>query len=61
MLDELRHFLLIVDHGTFTEYGPLAGRSSDVEDDSPADGLVGGVGELGSGGLVGIFGLPADP
>ncbi|MGD9755637.1 MAG: carboxyl transferase domain-containing protein [Acidimicrobiia bacterium] len=43
-----RHRLdALFDHGTFTEYGPLAGRSSDVEDDGPADGLVGGVGELG--------------
>ncbi len=31
---------------TFVEYGPLAGRSSEVEDIDTADGLVGGVGDV---------------
>jgi acetyl-CoA carboxylase carboxyltransferase component len=30
----------------FVEYGPLAGRSSDVDDHAVADGLVGGVGTV---------------
>lgn len=34
-------------HGaSFVEYGPLAGRTSEVDDDAPADGLVGGVGDV---------------
>ncbi len=36
----------LLDPGSFVEYGLLAGRTSDVEDDSPSDGLVGGVGEI---------------
>ena len=32
--------------GGFVEYGPLAGRTSDVDDTAVADGLVGGVGEI---------------
>jgi len=35
----------LFDEGSFSEYGLLAGRTSDVEDDAPADALVGGVGE----------------
>ena len=34
------------DLGGFVEYGLLAGQSSGVDDDAPADGLVGGVGEF---------------
>ncbi|MCP3855261.1 MAG: hypothetical protein GY698_11085 [Actinomycetia bacterium] len=37
----------LLDPGSFVEYGPLAGQTSEVDDDAPADGLVGGVGELG--------------
>ena len=37
---------LLLDPGSFVEYGLLAGRTSDVDDDSPSDGLVGGVGEI---------------
>lgn len=36
----------LVDPGSFVEYGLLAGRTSDVDDDGPSDGLVGGVGEI---------------
>ena len=36
----------LLDDGSLVEYGPLAGRTSAVDDDGPADGLVGGVGEL---------------
>ena len=36
----------LFDAGSFVEYGLLAGRTSDVDDDAPADGLVGGVGEV---------------
>jgi acetyl-CoA carboxylase carboxyltransferase component len=36
----------LLDGGSFVEYGLLAGRTSDVDDDAPADGLVGGVGEV---------------
>ena len=42
--------------GGFVEYGPLAGRTSDVDDTAVADGLVGGVGDdrraPGGGGLL---------
>lgn len=38
--------------GGFVEYGLLAGRTSDVEDDVPSDGLVGGVGEIGGRAVV---------
>ncbi len=34
------------DLGGFVEYGLLAGQSSEIHDDAPADGLVGGVGEF---------------
>jgi acetyl-CoA carboxylase carboxyltransferase component len=36
----------LLDPETFSEYGVLAGRTSTVDDDAPADGLVGGVGEV---------------
>jgi acetyl-CoA carboxylase carboxyltransferase component len=41
-----RRLDLLFTPGTFTEYGLLAGRTSDVHDDAPSDGLVGGVGEV---------------
>lgn len=41
-----RRLAALLDEGSFVEYGPLAGRSSEVDDDGPADGLVGGVGEV---------------
>lgn len=36
----------LFDAETFVEYGLLAGRTSDVDDDAPADGMVGGVGQI---------------
>lgn len=44
--DARRRLTALFDAGSFVEYGPLAGRSSEVEDTATADGLVGGVGEL---------------
>ncbi|MFT7645958.1 MAG: acetyl-CoA carboxylase carboxyltransferase component [Candidatus Poriferisodalaceae bacterium] len=41
-----RRITEVVDPSSFTEYGQLAGRTSDVDDDSPADGLVCGVAEI---------------
>ena len=37
---------LLVDQGSFTEYGLLAGHTTAVDDDGPSDGLVGGVGDI---------------
>lgn len=36
----------LFDDATFTEHGVLAGRSAAVDDDAPADGLVGGIGRV---------------
>ena len=36
----------LVDDGSLVEYGLLAGRTSDVDDDAPSDGMAGGVGEI---------------
>lgn len=44
--DARRRLAALLDESSLVEYGPLAGRTSGVEDDGPADGLVGGVGEL---------------
>src|SRR3954452_10209507 len=44
--DARRRLDALLDPDSFVEYGPLAGRTSDVEDTGVADGLVGGVGEL---------------
>ena len=41
-----RRINALLDDGSFVEYGLLAGRTSDVDDDVPSDGLVGGVGEI---------------
>lgn len=50
----------LVDAGSFVEYGLLAGRTSDVDDDTPSDGLVGGVGDIdGSPVVVASFDLDA--
>ena len=46
-VDARRRLAALFDANSFVVYGPLAGRSSEVDDDAPADGLVGGVGELG--------------
>jgi acetyl-CoA carboxylase carboxyltransferase component len=45
--DARRRLAALLDAGSFVEYGPLAGRTSEVDDDGAADGLVGGVGEVG--------------
>jgi acetyl-CoA carboxylase carboxyltransferase component len=45
-LDARRRIDALFDEGSFVEYGLLAGRTSDVDDDAPSDGLVGGVGEI---------------
>ena len=44
--DARRRIAALVDDGSFVEYGPLAGRTSGVEDSAPADGLVAGVGAI---------------
>ena len=44
--DARRRLARLLDEDSLVEYGPLAGRTSNVDDDGPADGLVGGVGEL---------------
>jgi acetyl-CoA carboxylase carboxyltransferase component len=44
--DARRRISTLVDERSFVEYGPLAGRTSDVDDGAPADGLVGGIGTI---------------
>ena len=41
-----RRLSQLLDTASFVEYGPLAGRTSEVDDDGPADGLVGGIGSI---------------
>jgi acetyl-CoA carboxylase carboxyltransferase component len=45
--DARRRLARLLDPESLVEYGLLAGRTSDVDDDAPSDGLVGGVGEIG--------------
>ena len=43
---------LLLDAESFVEYGPLAGRTSKVDDPITADGLVGGVGTIAGAPIV---------
>jgi acetyl-CoA carboxylase carboxyltransferase component len=44
--DARRRVAGLVDGGSFVEYGPLAGRTSELDDAAAADGLVGGIGTI---------------